>query len=262
MKKILLALTCMTTLSFANAQNAIPNAGFETWNSNPNYDDPAGWGTINGLTYFLGVRTVTKATAPADIHGGSYAIKLESKTVPLQGVAPGIAATGSINPSTQAVDGGVVYTKRPISMTGWYKYAPNGIDTGSVEAILWKWNTNTHVRDQVGTATFQQNVATGTYTQFTANFVYTSAAFPDSMVITILSSSGGNNSLAGTVLFIDDLAFVLCNNFSATASATTTATCTAANGGATVTSANGAGGNVYNWSNSATTSARTAAAGS
>ncbi len=258
MKKILLALSCMATLSFANAQNAIPNPGFETWNSNPNYDDPANWGTINGLTWFLGVRTVTKATLPADIHGGSFAIKLESKAVIGQGTAPGIAATGTINTGGY-VDGGVAYNKRPVSLTGWYKYTPGGTDTCSVEATLSKWVGNARV--EVGKAVFTRNLTQAAYTQFTVNFTYTSANFPDTLVMILLTSSQGSNSPVGSKLWVDDLDFVLCNNFSATGSASATATCTAANGGATVTSANGAGGNVYNWSNSATTSAITAAAG-
>ena len=71
MKKNLLALLLIACIGFTQAQNAIPNPGFETWNTNPNYDDPANWGTINGLTYFLGVRTVTKATAVSEVHSGA-----------------------------------------------------------------------------------------------------------------------------------------------------------------------------------------------
>ncbi len=200
-RKLLLISACFAFL-LSHSQNAIPNAGFENWNNNPNYDDPAGWGTINGLTYFLGVKTVTKTT---DKHSGSFAIKLESKTVPLQGVAPGIAATGTINPSTQAVDGGVVFTQRPSAITGWYKYIPSGVDTGSVEAILWRWNAGT--REEVGIAEFTVSNTVNAYSQLTANFNYSSPAAPDSLVITILTSSGANNSPNGTQMFVDDLAF-------------------------------------------------------
>src|SRR5687768_17150796 len=114
MKRYLLAFLSIICIATSNAQNAIPNAGFETWNFNPNYDDPAGWGTINGLTWFLlNGKTVFKATG-ADVHSGSFAIKLESKALSGLGTAPGIAATGTINTSGY-VDGGVLYNKRPIS---------------------------------------------------------------------------------------------------------------------------------------------------
>lgn len=250
----------MAIVSFTNAQNAIPNPGFETWNVNPNYDDPASWGTINGLTYFLGVRTVTKASAAGEFHSGSAAIKLESKTVPLQGTAPGIAATGSINTGGY-IDGGLVYTKRPISLTGWYRYTPSGTDTGSIEATLSKWNAGNHTREVVGRAVFEQNVSVGSFTQFTVNFTYNNNNIPDTLVMILLSSSQGNASPAGSKLWVDDLDFVLCNGYTATASSGTNANCTASDGLATVVAANGTGGNAYLWSNNATTAVINVAAG-
>lgn len=252
MRKIFVVLCLLTVAIYSNAQNAIPNPGFENWNVNPNYDDPVGWGTINGLTYFLGVRTVTKATAAADIHSGSFAIQLESKTVPFQGVAPGIAATGTINPSTQAVDGGVAYNKRPISFTGWYKYQPNGVDTGSIDARLSKWNSGSQQREEVGTAEFIQTATVNNYTQFTVNFTYSSANYPDTLVITILTSSGANSSPNGTKMWVDDLAFELCTGFSASASSTNS-TCTASNGSATVSVTAGTTPLSYSWSGGGTT---------
>ncbi|MCX6199691.1 MAG: T9SS type A sorting domain-containing protein [Bacteroidetes bacterium] len=259
MKKILLVVSLFALVNFSEAQNIIPNPGFETWNVNPNYDDPASWGTINGLTWFLNVRTVTKATAPADIHGGSFAIKLESKAVIGQGTAPGIAATGSINTGGY-IDGGLVYNKRPISMTGWYKYTPGGTDTGSIEATLSKWNSGTLTRDVVGRAVFEQNVTVGSYTQFTVNFTYNNNNTPDTLVMILLTSSQGNNSPTGSKLWVDDLDFVLCNGYTATPT-TSNATCTLANGSASVATTNGTLSSSYHWSNSSTASSITVAAG-
>lgn len=255
MKKILLTFLSSALVYSIQAQNAIPNPGFETWNVNPNYDDPQGWGTINGLTYILGVKTVTKTT---DKHIGTYAMKLESKTVPLQGVAPGIAATGTINAQTQGVDGGVAFNKRPISMSGWFKYTPNGVDTGSVEAILSKWSGGQRV--QVGRAEFQIAATTSTYTQFNVNFSYSSSNTPDTLVMIILTSSGANSSPNGTVMFIDDLAFDYCSNFSISAS-NTAATCTAADGSVTVANTNGVSPLTYAWSGGGTSATETKAAG-
>ena len=249
----------MASLSFTNAQNAIPNPGFETWNVNPNYDDVADWGTINPLTYFLGSRTVTKATAPADVHGGSAAIKLESLNIPFQGNAPGIAATGTINTGGY-VDGGVSYNKRPISLTGWYKYTVTGTDTGSIEATLSKWNTTTHVRDEVGHTQFKQNATVGSYTQFTVNFTYSSQSVPDTLVVILLTSTRTTGFPLGSKLWVDDLDLVLCSGYTATPSSTN-ATCTAANGNASVVTANGTLTSTYHWSNSATTNSVTVAAG-
>jgi hypothetical protein len=243
MKRIFIGVLAAFVCTMAGAQNAIPNASFEQWNVNPNYDDPVGWGTINSLTYVLGVRTVTKATG-ADAYGG-FAMKLESKTVPFQGVAPGIAATGTINASTQAVDGGVPFNKRPAALKGWFKYQPNGVDTGSIEANLFRWNAGQ--REQVGRAEFQVSSTVNSYTQFTANFTYTSANAPDTLVMILLSSSGANASPVGTKLFVDSLTLDYCSNFSLTPSSTPTI-CTASTGSASVTTVNGESTFTYAWS--------------
>ncbi len=249
MKKIIASILAVSLFSIINAQNILPNTGFEAWNVNPNYDDPQGWGTINGLTYILGVRTVTKATLAADIHGGSFAIKLESKNVPFQGTAPGIAATGVINTSG-FIDGGLVYTRRPISMSGWYKYTPGGTDTASVEATLSKWVGNTQV--EVGKALFTRNLTQSTYAQFTVNFTYTSALTPDTLVVILLTSSQGNNAPTGSKLWIDDLDLQLCTNFATTAS-NTPSTCTASNGSVTANITAGTGTLTYSWSGGGST---------
>ena len=182
----------------------IPNADFEDWTNFGSYEDPDDWGTINSLTSLLGVKTATKSS---DKYSGSYALRLESKTGPLQGTAPGIAATGTINPSTQNVDGGIAYSQRPYALSGWYKYQPAGTDEMSIEVTFTKWNSSTNQRDIIGEAEFTQNTAVNSYTQFVAPITYHSSAAPDTFVIIMLTSSGGSSSPAGSVLFIDDLAF-------------------------------------------------------
>ncbi len=259
MKKIVSGILSVLIAFAVQAQNTIPNPGFESWTNQGFYEDPDNWGTINSLTSIVLVTTATKATG-ANAHSGSYALKLESKNVAGQGTAPGIAATGSINAQTQAVDGGVAFHRRPISFTGWYKYIPNGIDTGSIDARLWRWNNTTHTREEIGTAEFVMTTTVNSYTQFTATFNYVSAAFPDSMVITLLTSSRAQGSPTGTQLFVDDLGMVMCSNFTAAASSATPSTC-GQNGSAAVTTNNGAGEYSYNWSNGGNTSSINAAAG-
>ncbi len=255
MKKVLLAITFLATLNFAQAQNPIPNPGFEIWNANPNYDDPADWGTINGLTYFLGARTVTKATLAGDVHGGSAAIKLESLNIPFQGNAPGVAATGTFNTGGY-VDGGLAYNKRPIALTGWYKYTVTGTDTGSIEATLSKWNSNTHVREEVGHAQFTKNATVGSYTQFSVNFTYSSSNIPDTLVVILLTSTRTTGFPLGSELWVDDLDLVMCSGYTATPSSTI-ATCTSATGSASVVTTNGTLASTYLWSNASTSASLT-----
>jgi len=245
MKKILLIIIAVCSLFTANAQNAIPNPGFETWKVNPNFDDPAGWGTINGFTYILGRRTVTKST---DKNSGSFAMKLETLNIPLQGNAPGIAATGSIN-TGGFVEGGVVFNKRPISFSGWYKYTPGtGGDTANIEAVLSKWNSTTKVREVVGEAKFNQTTTVGSYTKFDVNFSYSSNAIPDTLMMILLTSTRNTGFPLGSVLFVDDLAFDFCGNFGVSLTKTDVTTVGGSNGTATAAITAGTGTITYNWS--------------
>lgn len=196
----------MSSVTLLNAQNAIPNPGFETWTSMGSYSDPDGWGTIGDVSSGFLV-TASKATAAGDFHGGTAAAKLQTKSS-FAGTAPGMLATGTINQQTQAVDGGVAFNLRPVAVTGWFKYTPVSIDTASVDVTLSKWNTTTLQRDVVGHAKFWSNTTTSSYTQFTEAFTYSSSDVPDTMVVIILSSNPHLTSAnANSTLFIDDLAF-------------------------------------------------------
>jgi hypothetical protein len=207
-KKIRLLLAFQGLLMIGlHAQN-LPDAGFEIWVSQSSYEDPQGWGTLNSSTSIIGVKTVTKATAPADVHSGSSAIKLTTLHIgiPYNMNIPGIAATGTINTTTKAIDGGFSYTQRPISLCGWYKYSPAGKDTASVTVTLSKWDNVTHQRVTVGSGIFRDTAHVNTYASFTATMIYVNALVPDSGVITLLSSQQ-TSSVINSTLFIDDLAF-------------------------------------------------------
>ncbi len=208
-KNLLLAATAILFFGFANAQNAIPNPGFETWTNQGAYDDPAGWGTIDqpvsSACFCRG--TAVKTAVAAEVHSGALAMKL--KTISVFGqTAPGIAATGTINQSTAAVDGGVAYNLRPDSIVGWYRYAPVGTDTGSVEITLSKWNTGTGMRDMVAKARFIKTTSVASYTRFTKPLVYSLPGAPDTMVVIIMSSSGSVPQVNSTML-LDDVNLII-----------------------------------------------------
>lgn len=203
MKKML--LVSATTLFFAgvNAQNAIPNPGFESWTSQGSYDDCAGWGTIDqavsSACFCKG--TAVKTNVAGEVHSGVLAMKL--KTISVFGqTAPGIAATGTINQSTAAVDGGVAFNLRPDSIVGWYRYSPSGADTGSVDITLSKWNGAS--RDVVGHARFFKTTSVASYARFTLPLIYSLPGAPDTMVVILMSSSGGS-PVVNSTMFVDDL---------------------------------------------------------
>lgn len=180
----------------------IPNPGFENWVQYGGYKDPEGWYTINSLTVLGGLVTVTQATG-TDAHSGSYAMRLRSGSIFGQ-VAPGIAATGSINPTTQDIDGGIPYSLRPYYLVGWYKYEPAGTDTATISVSFTRWNSQTQQTEAVGEGVFIQTQTVNTYTEFGTPITYYSAELPDTMVIVILSSSG-NTPVPNSTLYVDDL---------------------------------------------------------
>lgn len=199
MIKQLLSITTITAFAVftATAQNAIPNANFESWTGN----DAASWDNLNDIPLSLGVGSCVKATAPADIHGGSAAIILTTKSI-LSNIAPGTAATGTIDFNTQQVTGGVSFNLLPDSLTGWYKYIPAGNDAGNIVGILFNAN-----RDTIAVATFFPAGTVSTYTYFKTAFTYRLSETPTEALF-VLASNGRTGGVANTKLYVDDLGLV------------------------------------------------------
>jgi hypothetical protein len=185
---------------------AIPNASFETWthtSSTVAYDDPTGWNDLNSTTAGFGKVTCFKATAAGDYNTGSAAIKLSTASVFSQN-ANGIATTGTINTSTQAITGGIAYTGRPDSIIGWYKSTPVGSDHGFIQLLL----TGTSNTDTIGYAKFSTPAAAvGSYTRFSVPVWYKSANAVTTSQWILSSSAGNSGQQVGSTLFVDDLDF-------------------------------------------------------
>jgi hypothetical protein len=206
MKRFLLfVLPVLTFSASAPAQTGLPNAGFETWINKGSYEDPQDWGTVNSQTAILGIKTVVKATA-AEAHSGTYALKLITKFIgiPFNQKIPGLCATGTINTTTKAIDGGFPYTLRPEKISGWYKYSPAGKDTASVSIALSKWDAVAHKRIVIGSASFKDTATVGKYTAFSASINYVSSLTPDTAMLIVLSSQQTSGVLNST-LWVDDL---------------------------------------------------------
>lgn len=247
---ILLSFFVMTAL-VSPAQ--IPNAGFETWNSTgfPSYLNPQGWGTLNGSTWLGGIGAVTcERGSGADVYGGTYSMKLTSKSILGLGDAPGITVTGTINTSTQEFEGGFTYTQRPEFLTGWFKYAPAAGDTG--EITIWLWRRNAGVYELVGEGQFRPTGATSTFTRFMIPITYSSGNAPDSARIAMISTNTDNIQLNST-LIVDEIAFVSCSSLSVTTVATDESAQGANDGAVDATVTGGTGPYTYAWSNSANT---------
>ncbi len=189
-----------------------PNPGFESWTHTSTilatYDTPDNWNCANSSTGSTGVITVLKATSA---HSGSFAAELITKQIPapFSQLVPGMITTGTINTTSQTITGGIAYSLRPDSITGWYKYTPQGGENGIIQFILFGSAANN--TDTVAIATFITPTTTvGTYTRFSTQLVYRSAnTVANSMWIIASSKNDGLASSVGSTLYVDDLGLVI-----------------------------------------------------
>ena len=242
---ILLAITVCA--SFFPAFSQIPNPGFENWTPTgfPAYQNPDNWGNLNGSTWLggIGVLTCERGTG-ADVHSGSYSMKLTSKSVFGLGDAPGITVTGTINTGTQALEGGFTYTQRPTHLKGWYKFSPMAGDSGEIRINLWRRNAG--VREEVGEGVLSPTATVSSFTRFLVPITYTSASAPDSGRI-LLVSTNTNNIQIGSILIVDDLEFIDCSSLGVTVTATDVTYVGNADGTATAAPSGGTPPYNYYW---------------
>ena len=185
----------------ADAQN-VPNGGFENWISLGFYENPISWYTTDSLSMTQGNHSVTKETV--DYHTASFAMRLTPFTYNIAFVIPGVATNGRINLSTLVIEGGTPDTVRHAQLNGWYKYAPVGNDSCTVQVTLYKMVGTT--RTVVAAGVFGTTAAASVYTPFQINLTYASGVNPDSVVISVASSALGSSHI-GSVLLVDDFSF-------------------------------------------------------
>lgn len=204
MKRTSATLIIMLFVVKTFAQNPTPNPGFENWSQTGNYFNPDGWNNLNSQTAILGVLTCSRVTAASDIHSGTYAMKLTTRSV-FGITANGIASTATlITTPPYGVTGGIPYSLRPDSITGWFKYNPaSASDSGFFQFVL-----QGAAGDTIGYVKHcTPNAAVSNYTRFSAPITYFSNATPTNSYW-ILSSSDGTNPVVNSALFVDDIGLV------------------------------------------------------
>ena len=200
MKKNLLTLSLIIAASFTSFAQ-LTNGGFEAWSAaGNNCMDPDNWGTLNGSTDILGICTAQQETST--VHGGSSALLINTQFIgfPINQTAPGIVTNGTINTTTQAVEGGQAFTERPTAFTGWYQATPVGGDTYSFAALL----INEANGDTVGAAEWDGTAIVNTWTQFSAPVQYAHPENPTLLQIIMLPSDGFAPQVGSEAIF-DDL---------------------------------------------------------
>ncbi len=182
----------------SKAQPTIPNNGFEQWIDTIT---PVGWGTTNLNFGFFTYAPVTRTT---DKHSGSYAIKLQTKAIPMFGMLPGAAATGNIDVGT-GISGGVPTNgMKPAAIGGYFKFNSINGDTAVIVVFLTKWNGTT--RDTVGAGGIIVNSSVTSYVSFNEPINYELPQVPDTFIV-ICVSSAGYTPQENSTLYVDDLSF-------------------------------------------------------
>ena len=196
MKKHLLSLTVLLCSS-AIALAQIPEGGFDNLTSEGGCSQPVGWSTVNGTTGGLGLCTAEAETS--NPYSGAAALKIETGTIFFQTV-PGLVSNGTINIQSQSVSGGVPFTERPTSFSGWYRAEPENGDTYSMIAVLINENTG----DSVGVAIFEGNTTVSIWTEFIQPVQYLNQQTPTLLQITMFSSDP-LNPVVGSTVYFDEL---------------------------------------------------------
>lgn len=213
MKKLLF-LICIAATQ-ANAQTTIPNLNFEDWtlSSSGRFNDPNPstiWATPNyAMDLILGNPSTSIVQKSSDMHGGSFAALMKSRTI-VGSFVGATLFTGSLDasiPFSPVPKLGVPFTGRPISMQGWYKYTSVNNDSSSIYILLSKWNTTTNQRDIIGFKEKRDYATVSSYTPFELEIDYTSSNIPDSITIVFSASAGAENNLGevGSSLWVDDV---------------------------------------------------------
>jgi hypothetical protein len=205
-------------------QSQFENGGFEQWeNVGSSTEEPLEWSSIK-TSDVASLNSVAPKVLfqSTDAHSGSYSIKLENKA------SFGIVANGTItngqvhadmNPSngyvftnTSDTKWHTVFTDRPDSVVGWYKYQPSGGDKGKVEVIL---HTGLAENPENGTlvnwvAHARFNIANTTissWTRFSVPFHYYSINSPQYM-LAVLTSGDSTQAANASVAYFDDLEMI------------------------------------------------------
>ncbi|MBN8670837.1 MAG: T9SS type A sorting domain-containing protein [Chitinophagales bacterium] len=174
-----------------NAQ-VIPNGGFEDWQTVAGNESPKnGWATTDGIGLKCSPLSAGKSTDKAV---GNNAILLQTTNCTL---------TGGLQEAWALLSFPI--SKKPDSISFYYKSDHSGNDTGYVTVDLYKYTAGTGSK-KIGNASYNIKGVQSTYKRIAIPITYTSADIPDTAVVEI----GSDRMMApkmGNKVWIDELKF-------------------------------------------------------
>ncbi len=182
------------TFAGSGVTQQLPNNDFEKWTA-ISFEDPSGWYTSNGdLFSGLGITYAEKTT---DAYEGTYAVKITSYWIEDWKNLVSYVSNSPQNNNNKF--GGSPFSNMVDTLCGYYKYTPSGQDTANIYL-----NFNLNSTSVYGTG--KQLNAAATYTYFEIPISVGQAS--DTVQVGIQASKwNGDQTNAGSVLYIDDLRF-------------------------------------------------------
>lgn len=208
MKKLFLFLlfTGLVNVVISQDITPIPNNDFESWTTHSKYSDPEFWDTPNEELCAIPIFGKAVVERSTDHQSGSYAAKLETKSITMVGDIPGVITLGNItldvSTFSYSINGGVPINDMPTHLMGYYKYFPVGGDSCAIGIGLLKWSGTQ--RDSVAYGVFSTKETVPDWTPFSTWIEYDTVIQPDSMIVLAISSAQ-EVPTAGTVLYVDNL---------------------------------------------------------
>jgi len=198
------------SISFLHSSQPFPNGDFENWTAVNTGQNPMSWSSFNNF-YNYGIPIMSFKTT--DKNSGTYALRIISDTAVVSppfgtGVLDTMAGYVFLG-GTDMNNLGIPYTDRPLAMQAFVKGTILAGSQAYVIATLRKWNTVTHVRDQVGQAGYSTGSSIANYLQISVPFTYSLAAIPDTLEISIMAGNVGPGGfiMPGNEFFVDDISF-------------------------------------------------------
>jgi hypothetical protein len=203
----------------------LENPGFEEWEiAAPSINEPVEWSTIKTADSDISALAPVTFDRSDDAHSGLYSLKLYNVTP-----FPNLVATGAITNGrfhaefdltksysySQRSDPKyhTVFTGRPDSLTGWFKYFPNLTDAAQFKVVLHVDSCTLPAHETlpnwVGMAVYktENGVTYDTWTRFSVPFTYFSDDTPE-YLLTTLNSGDSITAIDGSYLLVDDLQLV------------------------------------------------------